>query len=115
MLFFFQLFVYVYIQNYEDDGHDWYCWVCHREGEVYLCSRCPRVIHKKCAELTSEDLTDDFVCYCCKVCWLNLFKKKVELSHRFYLKINLTLKSNFIKITLRYGCSPVSTSLKSGD
>ena len=44
-----------------------------------------------------------------------LIQKKVELSHRFYLKINLTLKSNFIKITLRYGCSPVSTSLKSGD
>jgi len=55
-----------FYENYEDDGHDWYCWVCHREGDVYLCSRCPRVIHKKCAELTSEDLVGEFVCYCCK-------------------------------------------------
>eukprot|EP00111_Clytia_hemisphaerica_P016760 TCONS_00049710-protein len=54
-----------FYENYEDDGHDWYCWVCHREGEVYLCSRCPRVIHRKCAELTQEDLEGDFVCYCC--------------------------------------------------
>ena len=55
-----------FYEMYEDDGHDWYCWVCHREGEVYLCCRCPRVIHKKCAELTDEDLEDEFVCYCCK-------------------------------------------------
>lgn len=55
-----------FYENYEDDGHDWYCWVCHREGEVFLCSRCPRVIHKKCAEVTVEDISEDFVCYCCK-------------------------------------------------
>lgn len=55
-----------FYEIYEDDEHDWYCWVCHREGEVYLCTRCPRVIHKKCAELSDEDLQDDFVCYCCK-------------------------------------------------
>ena len=55
-----------FYEVYEDDGHDWYCWVCHREGEVYLCTRCPRVIHKKCAELNDEELEDDFVCYCCE-------------------------------------------------
>ncbi|XP_068755402.1 zinc finger MYND domain-containing protein 11-like [Montipora capricornis] len=29
--------------------HDWYCWGCHRAGEVIACDYCPRVFHKKCA------------------------------------------------------------------
>ncbi|EDO33854.1 predicted protein, partial [Nematostella vectensis] len=30
------------------DTHDWYCWRCHRPGEVILCDFCPRVFHKRC-------------------------------------------------------------------
>lgn len=29
--------------------HDWYCWDCHKAGEVIACDHCPRVFHKKCA------------------------------------------------------------------
>lgn len=29
--------------------HDWYCWECHKAGEVIACDHCPRVFHKKCA------------------------------------------------------------------
>lgn len=29
--------------------HDWYCWECHKAGEVIACEYCPRVFHRKCA------------------------------------------------------------------
>uniref|UniRef100_A0ABI7Y5F0 Zinc finger MYND-type containing 8 n=1 Tax=Felis catus TaxID=9685 RepID=A0ABI7Y5F0_FELCA len=41
--------------NKEQDGrNDFYCWVCHREGQVLCCELCPRVYHAKCLRLTSE-------------------------------------------------------------
>ncbi|XP_047143533.1 zinc finger MYND domain-containing protein 11 isoform X1 [Hydra vulgaris] len=80
-----------FYENYKDDAHDWYCWVCHREGEVCLCSSCPRVIHKKCAESISEDLDENFVCYCCK-----------DLqSTKSYGKKELDELSTMLKYTIR--------------
>ena len=60
-------YILIDLQSHKDDGHDWYCWECHREGEVALCSKCPRVFHKRCLDLSSVDLERQFVCSVCKV------------------------------------------------
>jgi hypothetical protein len=31
-----------------DGSNDFYCWICHAEGEVICCDVCPRVFHEKC-------------------------------------------------------------------
>lgn len=28
--------------------NDYYCWLCHSEGDMICCDNCPRVYHKKC-------------------------------------------------------------------
>eukprot|EP00795_Rhopilema_esculentum_P009616 gene9616-17375_t len=53
-------------KHHDNSGHDWYCWECHREGEVALCSKCPRVFHKRCIGLSNVDLQKQFVCSVCK-------------------------------------------------
>ncbi|CAL1267240.1 unnamed protein product [Larinioides sclopetarius] len=48
------------------DGHDWYCFGCHKEGEVLYCSTCHRVYHEACLKeppVKSEKL----VCEVCKM------------------------------------------------
>uniref|UniRef100_A0A5F9DRI4 Zinc finger MYND-type containing 8 n=1 Tax=Oryctolagus cuniculus TaxID=9986 RepID=A0A5F9DRI4_RABIT len=51
--------------NKEQDGrNDFYCWVCHREGQVLCCELCPRVYHAKCLRLTSEPEGDWFCPEC---------------------------------------------------
>ncbi|KAL3832661.1 hypothetical protein ACJMK2_024284 [Sinanodonta woodiana] len=50
--------------EFEDDGHDWYCFDCHCPGEVVCCSDCWRVYHRNC---TPEDTTEaTFTCTVCK-------------------------------------------------
>ncbi|XP_048666769.1 protein kinase C-binding protein 1 isoform X23 [Marmota marmota marmota] len=52
----------------EQDGrNDFYCWVCHREGQVLCCELCPRVYHAKCLRLTSEPEGDWFCPECEKI------------------------------------------------
>ncbi|XP_061293847.1 MYND-type zinc finger-containing chromatin reader ZMYND8 isoform X22 [Bos javanicus] len=54
--------------NKEQDGrNDFYCWVCHREGQVLCCELCPRVYHAKCLRLTSEPEGDWFCPECEKI------------------------------------------------
>lgn len=50
----------------ERDGHDWYCFECHRGGDVLLCTSCHRVYHVVCVK---EDLSneDKFVCSMCQL------------------------------------------------
>ncbi|GBL81792.1 Zinc finger MYND domain-containing protein 11 [Araneus ventricosus] len=48
------------------DGHDWYCFSCHKEGEVLYCSTCHRVYHEACLKeppVKSEKL----LCEVCKM------------------------------------------------
>ncbi|KAL3242784.1 hypothetical protein MRX96_020950 [Rhipicephalus microplus] len=62
----------------ERDGHDWYCFECHRGGEVLLCSTCHRVYHVVCVK---EDLSneDKFVCtVCCQLKEREQLKLKVD-------------------------------------
>ncbi|XP_022252733.1 zinc finger MYND domain-containing protein 11-like isoform X2 [Limulus polyphemus] len=47
----------------EPESHDWYCFECHRGGEVVLCSTCHRVYHTFCIK---EDVSDKFICCICK-------------------------------------------------
>uniref|UniRef100_A0A8C3DGH9 Zinc finger MYND-type containing 8 n=1 Tax=Corvus moneduloides TaxID=1196302 RepID=A0A8C3DGH9_CORMO len=54
--------------NKEQDGrNDFYCWVCHREGQVLCCELCPRVYHAKCLKLTAEPEGDWFCPECEKI------------------------------------------------
>lgn len=50
----------------QDGRNDFYCWVCHREGQVLCCELCPRVYHAKCLRLTSEP-EGDWFCPECEV------------------------------------------------
>lgn len=72
----------------ERDGHDWYCFECHRGGEVLLCATCHRVYHVVCVK---EDLSneDKFVCTVCS-----------QLKEREQLK----LKVDDMNILLSYTC-----------
>ncbi|XP_044241807.1 protein kinase C-binding protein 1 isoform X5 [Ursus americanus] len=51
----------------QDGRNDFYCWVCHREGQVLCCELCPRVYHAKCLRLTSEPEGDWFCPECEKI------------------------------------------------
>ena len=33
---------------FQDGSNDFYCWICHKEGEVICCDVCPRVYHESC-------------------------------------------------------------------
>lgn len=33
-----------------DRTHDWYCFLCHKAGEVLTCVSCPKVYHVTCLE-----------------------------------------------------------------
>jgi hypothetical protein len=46
------------------DGHDWYCFECHRPGKVIECSLCWRVYHLYCTQDFGED--KQFVCAVCQ-------------------------------------------------
>ncbi|XP_055948994.1 zinc finger MYND domain-containing protein 11-like isoform X1 [Argiope bruennichi] len=59
----------------ERDGHDWYCFECHRGGEVLLCTTCHRVFHEVC--ITDDVKSGKFVCPVCKQ---NMKKFPVELK-----------------------------------
>ncbi|XP_023220090.1 zinc finger MYND domain-containing protein 11-like [Centruroides sculpturatus] len=67
------------------DEHDWYCFECHRGGEVVSCTSCHRVYHSFCIK---EEVSsgNKFVCSVCKqddektqICWE---KHKTRELHR---------------------------------
>lgn len=75
-------------QPVERDGHDWYCFECHRGGDVLLCTGCHRVYHVVCVK---EDLSneDHFVCTVC---------------HQLQEKEPVTLKVDDMNVLLSYTC-----------
>lgn len=40
--------------SFENSDHDWYCYQCHEQGNVFKCSTCWRVYHISCANFTDE-------------------------------------------------------------
>ncbi|KAJ8257189.1 hypothetical protein GJAV_G00182890 [Gymnothorax javanicus] len=51
----------------QDGRNDFYCWLCHREGQVLCCELCPRVYHAKCLRLAAEPEGDWFCPECEKI------------------------------------------------
>ncbi|XP_063489447.1 MYND-type zinc finger-containing chromatin reader ZMYND8 isoform X43 [Symphalangus syndactylus] len=90
----------------QDGRNDFYCWVCHREGQVLCCELCPRVYHAKCLRLTSEPEGDWF----CPECETDAFQKPVPLEQHpdyaeyiFHPMDLCTLEKNAKK--KMYGCT----------
>lgn len=48
----------------QDGRNDFYCWICHKEGEVLCCELCPRVFHATCLNMTEEPEGDWFCPEC---------------------------------------------------
>ena len=51
--------------TFQDGRNDFYCWICHKEGEVICCDVCPRVYHEDCMPRVKgvEKLTEkEFFC-----------------------------------------------------
>ncbi|XP_054712661.1 zinc finger MYND domain-containing protein 11-like [Uloborus diversus] len=53
-------------KDVEKDGHDWYCFECHKEGEIIYCSTCHRVYHEDCIKESASE-NEKFVCDACKL------------------------------------------------
>ena len=51
----------------EVSKNDSYCWICHEGGEVLCCDKCPRVLHLRCSNLSSEPEGDEWNCPTCRV------------------------------------------------
>ncbi|XP_046396293.1 zinc finger MYND domain-containing protein 11 [Ischnura elegans] len=71
----------------ERDKHDWYCFECHRGGDVICCIGCHRVYHVSCVskeDLPEDDVKNKFLCGVCKACAAereSLKIKRKELNH----------------------------------
>ncbi|XP_077977943.1 zinc finger MYND domain-containing protein 11-like [Glandiceps talaboti] len=52
------------------DDHDWYCFECHKSGEVIRCHGCFRVAHSKCLEKRKEPAPEHghWYCWVCVAC-----------------------------------------------
>lgn len=77
----------------QDGRNDFYCWVCHREGQVLCCELCPRVYHAKCLRLTSEP-EGDWFCPECEVSswWTNALSASfllLSLSSFYFLILQI--------------------------
>ncbi|KAH9496698.1 hypothetical protein Btru_009693 [Bulinus truncatus] len=49
----------------ENNKNDYFCWVCHKDGQLVCCELCPRVYHTKC--LSHEFIEEqDWVCPECE-------------------------------------------------
>ena len=63
--------------------HDWYCYDCHKAGEVLECAECWRVYHVACTDVEAETgglaSLDSFVCAVCKV-GISAIDKGIELK-----------------------------------
>ena len=65
-------------------SHDWYCFQCHKPGEVLPCKSCPRVYHVSCIESEQPLNEKEFNCSNCKVSYFWFMK------HGFLLKFTFT-------------------------
>ncbi|XP_054271302.1 zinc finger MYND domain-containing protein 11 isoform X2 [Macrosteles quadrilineatus] len=80
-------------ETVEKDSHDWYCFECHRGGDVISCNTCHRVYHLACIakeELPETDVKHKFVCNVCKMISTkeeNFEVKKSQLNRLLRLTI----------------------------
>ncbi|XP_012598413.2 MYND-type zinc finger-containing chromatin reader ZMYND8 isoform X21 [Microcebus murinus] len=84
--------------NKEQDGrNDFYCWVCHREGQVLCCELCPRVYHAKCLRLTSEPEGDWF----CPECEKITVAECIETQSKAMTMLNIEQLSYLLKFAIQ--------------
>ncbi|XP_063979627.1 zinc finger MYND domain-containing protein 11 isoform X3 [Diachasmimorpha longicaudata] len=62
----------------EDDGHDWYCYDCHKAGLVETCKQCFRVYHANC-HVSSDSETK--ICAFCEKINNDSYPDIVALNH----------------------------------
>ncbi|XP_046669765.1 zinc finger MYND domain-containing protein 11-like isoform X2 [Homalodisca vitripennis] len=83
----------------EKDSHDWYCFECHRGGDVISCNTCHRVYHLACIakeELPETDVKHKFVCNVCKM--INAKEDNFEIKKS---QLNRLLRLTLKRLKLR--------------
>ncbi|XP_051948046.1 protein kinase C binding protein 1, like isoform X1 [Xyrauchen texanus] len=81
----------------QDGRNDFYCWVCHREGQVLCCELCPRVYHAKCLKLAAEPEGDWF----CPECEKITVAECIETQSKAMTMLNLEQLSYLLKFALQ--------------
>ncbi|XP_054631282.1 MYND-type zinc finger-containing chromatin reader ZMYND8-like isoform X4 [Dunckerocampus dactyliophorus] len=84
--------------NKDQDGrNDFYCWLCHREGQVLCCELCPRVYHAKCLKLPAEPEGDWF----CPECEKITVAECIETQSKAMTMLNIDHLSYLLKFALQ--------------
>ncbi|XP_053547030.1 protein kinase C-binding protein 1 isoform X2 [Bombina bombina] len=81
----------------QDGRNDFYCWICHREGQVLCCELCPRVYHAKCLKLTAEPEGDWF----CPECEKITVAECIETQSKAMTMLTLEQLSYLLKFALQ--------------
>ncbi|XP_067382435.1 MYND-type zinc finger-containing chromatin reader ZMYND8-like isoform X5 [Channa argus] len=84
--------------NKDQDGrNDFYCWLCHREGQVLCCELCPRVYHAKCLKLPAEPEGDWF----CPECEKITVAECIETQSKAMTMLTIDQLSSLLKFALQ--------------
>uniref|UniRef100_A0A8C9T2H8 Zinc finger MYND-type containing 8 n=1 Tax=Scleropages formosus TaxID=113540 RepID=A0A8C9T2H8_SCLFO len=81
----------------QDGRNDFYCWVCHREGQVLCCELCPRVYHAKCLKLATEPEGDWF----CPECERITVAECIETQSKAMTMLTIDQLSYLLKFALQ--------------
>uniref|UniRef100_A0A673LQ73 Protein kinase C-binding protein 1-like n=1 Tax=Sinocyclocheilus rhinocerous TaxID=307959 RepID=A0A673LQ73_9TELE len=81
----------------QDGRNDFYCWVCHREGQVLCCELCLPVYHAKCLKLAAEPEGDWF----CPECEKITVAECIETQSKAMTMLNLEQLSYLLKFALQ--------------
>ncbi|XP_019746855.1 protein kinase C-binding protein 1-like isoform X1 [Hippocampus comes] len=81
----------------QDGRNDFYCWLCHREGQVLCCELCPRVYHAKCLKLPAEPEGDWF----CPECEKITVAECIETQSKAMTMLNIDQLSYLLKFALQ--------------
>ncbi|XP_039204520.1 zinc finger MYND domain-containing protein 11-like isoform X2 [Crotalus tigris] len=71
--------------DWETETHDWYCFECHKPGEVLTCDLCFRVYHSKCLsdEFRLRDSSSHWQCPVCRSIKKNISKQEMSTYLHF--------------------------------
>ncbi|XP_054639253.1 MYND-type zinc finger-containing chromatin reader ZMYND8 isoform X4 [Dunckerocampus dactyliophorus] len=81
----------------QDGRNDFYCWLCHREGQVLCCELCPRVYHAKCLKLPAEPEGDWF----CPECEKITVAECIETQSKAMMMLTVDQLSYLLKFALQ--------------
>ncbi|XP_037534570.1 protein kinase C-binding protein 1 [Nematolebias whitei] len=81
----------------QDGRNDFYCWLCHREGQVLCCELCPRVYHAKCLKLPAEPEGDWF----CPECEKITVAECIETQSKAMMMLTMDQLSYLLKFALQ--------------